>query len=354
MAESSWVWDSIIFSLQSRGGISTYWGALLRGLHQEGVPLRVIEGAGAERNRVRGELTDLPWERVEENPLLLAAWRAPAVSLPSGSLVHGSYYRPAPRGCRLVLTVYDLIYERTRKGPALWRHRLLKKRGMSGALALICISRATRDDLLTFYPWLKGRRLEVIPLAASEGFGVLPGATGPEERRICLYVGRRADGYKNFAGVPDAVAASPGLSLHLVGGGEPAGRERAWLDGVLPRRWSWSSPGEEALDGLYNQAFRLLYPSPSEGFGVPVLEAMRAGCPVLTSRGGSLAEVGGEAVELLETLDAAGMRQGLLRLQDASLWSERRMAGLEQAQRFSWKRCCQEHLELYRDLSAGG
>ncbi len=103
------------------------------------------------------------------------------------------------------------------------------------------------------------------------------------------------------------------------------------------------------LVALYNAASVFVYPSLYEGFGIPLLEAMGCGCPVVTSNGSSLPEVAGEAGILVDPTDveqiAAAIRQVL---DDPALAADRRQKGLARARLFSWDRCAQETLDAYR------
>jgi glycosyltransferase involved in cell wall biosynthesis len=103
------------------------------------------------------------------------------------------------------------------------------------------------------------------------------------------------------------------------------------------------------LVALYNAAAVLVYPSLYEGFGIPVLEAMACGCPVVTSNLSALPEVAGEAAILIDPHDVqaiAGAIQGVLG--DPALADQLRQKGFAQARKFSWERCAQETITVYR------
>jgi alpha-1,3-rhamnosyl/mannosyltransferase len=107
------------------------------------------------------------------------------------------------------------------------------------------------------------------------------------------------------------------------------------------------------LDALVAGAAVFAYPSIEEGFGLPVLEAMALGAPVVTSLGTATAEVGGDAAVLVEPMDAPAITtaiDGLLA--DPDERERRRAAGLARAATYSWTRAAASYVELYRDAAA--
>ena len=108
---------------------------------------------------------------------------------------------------------------------------------------------------------------------------------------------------------------------------------------------------EHDLPAVYSLASVFAYPSLSEGFGLPVLEAMQCGVPVLTSNVSSLPEVAGEAAVLVSPTDSEAIAHGLTcLLEQTSLQTELRERGYEQVKQFSWDRCARETLEVYRQV----
>jgi alpha-1,3-rhamnosyl/mannosyltransferase len=110
---------------------------------------------------------------------------------------------------------------------------------------------------------------------------------------------------------------------------------------------------DETLASLYAGASVLIYPSLYEGFGLPPLEAMASGTPVIVSNRSTLPEVVGDAGVIIDAEDELGLRQALLRLvEDPGFWNERVSASLKQAERFSWQRCADQTLAVYRKVLA--
>ncbi|MBA3723316.1 MAG: glycosyltransferase family 4 protein [Candidatus Levybacteria bacterium] len=107
----------------------------------------------------------------------------------------------------------------------------------------------------------------------------------------------------------------------------------------------------EELVVLYNAATVFVMPSHYEGFGLPIIEAMQSGCPVVTTHGGSLSEVAGKAAILVDASDIVNIADGIQRLFDnESLQKELRKKGLEQAKKFSWKHTAGQTVDVYRQV----
>jgi glycosyltransferase involved in cell wall biosynthesis len=106
---------------------------------------------------------------------------------------------------------------------------------------------------------------------------------------------------------------------------------------------------DEDLPALLSGALAFVFPSLYEGFGMPVLEAMACGAPVLTSSSSSLPEVAGDAALLVDPEDSVALTHGLARLAtDAGLRADLRTRGLARAATFTWERCAEETLAVLR------
>ncbi len=229
-------------------------------------------------------------------------------------------------------------------------------------------SRATADEVRCWFH-VAPERMQVVYPAASSVFVALDGvALAAAKRRLAdrfgldgpfvLSVGS-LEPRKNIARLVEAYAElDPELRsstpLVLVGGiswKEDAAFGGAWPDFV--RRLG--AVDEEDLVALYNVASVVAYPSLVEGFGLPVVEGMACGTPVLTSNTSSLAEVGGEAALCVDPLDVAAIRGGLeALLGDETLRGHYRQAGLARAGGFSWRTAAKEVIEIYGGVVGAG
>jgi len=216
------------------------------------------------------------------------------------------------------------------------------------ARRLICNSEATRALLVGRYPATAGRAV-VTPLAAApifHGAGAGPAVANRYgiERPYVLSAST-LEPRKNLPRLIEAFAGLPAElrdahELVLVGAG---GWGSEPLDAALARHDSLvravGHVSDADLASLYAHAAVVAYPSLAEGFGLPVLEAMAAGAPVLTSDRSSLPEVGGDAALYADPLDVASIRAGLQRLlRDPALRAELSVRGRRRAAEFTWER----------------
>jgi mannosyltransferase len=241
--------------------------------------------------------------------------------------------------------VYDFIYERAVTGPRRWVHSCQKFSAIRSASTIICISNATRDDLGIYVGEDPEQDVRVIHLAAGEEFR--PIDIESSERPFILFVGRRG-GYKNFEMVLQALAFLPDFELICVGGGTLRAEELANVDNsVRERVRQVGALSSVRLNELYNRATCLAYPSSYEGFGIPALEAMQAGCPVVSTKCKAVLEIGGDALTVAES-DPVDLARCILQVTSASYRTMKIQAGLLIAGKYSWEDTYQRTLEVYR------
>jgi glycosyltransferase involved in cell wall biosynthesis len=279
-----------------------------------------------------------------------------------GKVWHSTYYTMPRRWTGpTVLTVVDLIHEQFPhlfSTPADELFRKQKRESVLAADAVICISQTTLQDLQQFYGRVTAKT-HVVSLACSPAFRVLGHAEGASaghaEKPFLLYVGDHQGHHKNFLSVLRAYSCwSQRKEFNLVTVGVPwsEGQIR-YMEGlgIADRVHLVTDADDDTLCQLYNRASIFVYPSLWEGFGIPLLEAMACGCPVVASRIPSSLEVAGKCAiyfepsdvdELLAALDVASVEgRNATRVQQ----------GLERVQRFSWDQSARQTLEIYRALS---
>lgn len=269
-----------------------------------------------------------------------------------------------------VVTIHDLGYLAF-PGAHTARRRLeldlTTRWSLRAARRVIAISRATKDDLVSHYG-ADPARVSVVHHGLGTAFrpardpGV-PARHGLREPYF-LYVGT-VQPRKNLERLIEAYAALGSLLAGETAAGERrpaapllaiAGR-RGWLTEAIERRAAQAGVAgrvrflgyvpDEDLPALLSGATAFVFPSLYEGFGMPVLEAMACGAPVLTSATSSLPEVAGDAALLVDPADTGAIAAGLARLAaDEALRADLRARGMARAAQFSWERCARETLAV--------
>jgi mannosyltransferase len=343
--------DCIIFGLQRFGGISTYWHGLVDYLSNSPdvelilrLPRTVRSDGGSSRAAVSSALV-----RVDAFSPRVSRYLPLSVRDPT-DLYHSSYYRnPTSPRTPCIVTVHDFIYEKFRGGAARFVHSLQKVSAIRRADGVICISENTRRDLLEHVGNVDPARIAVIPLAAAaEQFHPLEhGAVDKSLSDVVLFVGQRV-GYKRFDLAIEALRLTSDLRLGIVGA--PLSREEiTLLNKALRKRWIDFGPVSSGrLRLLYGSCFALLYPSSYEGFGLPVLEAMACGAPVVAANRSSLPEVGGTAALYADDQVAEAYAAKLRSLLASGFRESKIREGLERAQTFSWKNTFDRTLDFYK------
>jgi glycosyltransferase involved in cell wall biosynthesis len=281
--------------------------------------------------------------------------------------VFSSTFFTSPLGTPALQVVYDMI-------PELFgfdlRQSVLMEKEMAIAYSqrFLCISASTRDDLRSFYPEIPESKVSVAHCGVDAASFRVRGEDEVDtfrkahglERDFFLFVGSRVQhqGYKNSRLFFDAVAGMPDADFDVLCVGGEREVEAQILEalpaGVSCRRVVLSD-GDLAC--AYGAAAALVYPSLYEGFGLPVIEAMAAGCPVITTRHGALRESAGDAALFIDGTEVAEMREALGRVRDPEVRASLRELGLRHAAAFRWEamatRFAEDAMLLHHEAKAG-
>lgn len=359
-------------NILGHGGIKTYARELIRGLAREypGDTFHLLSTfSSARRDRLRRIFQGMPNVRISASMphirMLGEAMRPLTCALTSlmwlrvsrrVDLLHlTDPYGTAALPRRFVSTIHDLfpLTRNEYRGSGLERfYRRRTPLVLKRSSAVITPSNYVKDQVMELYPDLS-TPVTGIPEAASgefrpgSDFDELPAGLRPGG--FFLFVGR-IDPRKNLSGVIDAYRELPielreefGLVL-VTSGGPPDGDE----DGVFFLR----DLSDADLRRLYSSALAFLFPSLDEGFGLPVIEAMSCGCPVITSSRSCLPETAGGGAVLVDPENTSDISNAMRTMATSPRLRDEYIArGLGRAEEFSWKRTAMETMKVYRSAA---
>jgi len=269
-----------------------------------------------------------------------------------------------PHRIKTVVTVHDIVhrlYPNTMALRNLLVERLLMRWSLLRADCIITDSRSTASDIQKSYR-VDSKKINTIHL----GIPVLPKSTTVDVNtntglpsKYFLFVGT-LDPRKNFEHIFKAFElihpGSQGVDLVIVGG-------EGWKNKAFLRRLK-THPlnrcihltgyvSRDRLVSFYKKALCLLFPSLYEGFGLPILEAMACGTPVITSNVSSMPEVAGEAALLVNPYDVSALAKAMQEIvMNGKLRERLRIKGFERVKKFSWEQCARDTLNVFDMLGS--
>ena len=355
--------DEQIFAAQQYGGISRLFAELSKQFLREGS--LEVELLPLDAPVVNRYLLDDPYLRdqlkVSDAGSTMAALARYFVRMrprTSVDVIHNTFYLPHglagyPKA-RRVVTVHDMIPELLPKSRRRLDFITLKKRYVMSADHVICVSEATRNDMLRVYGDIKAP-ISVVHHGVDPIFRPGdPRVPGLPDRYL-LFVGNRGQ-YKDANVLLSAFAAmrkkADWVALVFTGGGAFTRAERAQQQELgIADRVIQISLKDTAMSGAYGNALMCVFPSRFEGFGLPALEAMACGTPALLAQGSSLPEVGGDAAKYFTPGDAQDLSvaiEGLLT--DEQERNRMKIAGISRAQGFTWGTAAAKTAGIYQSL----
>lgn len=366
--------DGIIYRIQAYGGISQIFNEILPRMCQSDENLNIsllMSGQSPQR------LPQHPHIHVKHAPYIgrflehFSTWPYPihplneflwrlSIRNTKDKIWHSTYYT-LPRIWRgqIVVTVADMIYELF---PDLFttvsdeRFRKHKRHCILDANMVICISETTRKDVLQCYG-IESTKTCVIPISCGGIFQKLPtdieDLNIPTPNPFLLYIGNRYH-YKNFKRLIQAYSLwKHHIDVNLIVVGtewSPDELELLINLNIQNQVQLLNKIDDEALCHLYNKAAAFMYPSLYEGFGIPLLEAMACGCPIVASRIPSTTEVAGDYPVYFDPEETDDFILALEKVLLEGRNSNRSRDGFERVNNFSWKKTAEKTLEVYRSL----
>jgi glycosyltransferase involved in cell wall biosynthesis len=347
--------DGVIYGYQSKGGIPRIFTEILPRMcdMEEGLSISLLLF-----NTPKGDLPTHP--RIIENRMYLPNL-PPTLNSKAHKIIryttkisarvslgdthkkiwHSTYYSSLPKwDGPYVVTLHDLIYE---LHPNLFPDSNViipqKYKELSRADIILCDSNSTKQDLMELYRFPEDK-IKIVYPGYNPVFILQSPIKEDLNKKFFLYVGSRAQ-YKGFEDLLRGYSQSP--SRHKL---------KLLINelGISEEIELQSEISDQELCDLYNRALAFVYPSWREGFGIPLLEAMACGCPIIASRIPSTLEVAGEIPHYFEPGSPDTLAVTLDRVATESPESSRKLAGLERVKRFSWDKTAQETLDVYRSL----
>ena len=346
-------------------GVRRYVHQLVPALLSLGEPLEVV-ALGGDPHAVPsgvGHVAEPPHPPTNLGWTLLGLPRA--ASRAGAQLIHApAYTAPFLTRTPVVVTIHDVSYERHPEWYPYrrdWLRRAFYRRSAKAAVRVLTDSAFSADEIAAAYD-IPAERISIVPLGAAAGFGpadpdVAVGLPAGVSTPFLLHVGDLHE-RRNLSMLVDAVlearrhlGGAAALSLVL------AGVDRGVGDGLCAMAMEAGTPDavvrlgvveDDCLRSLYHAATALVYPSLYEGFGLPVLEAMASGTPVIGSRAASIPEVLGDAGILLPPDDRTAWTEAILQvMNDEATRASMRARGIARAATFSWARTARLTYDVY-------
>ncbi len=338
--------DNIIFTLQNNGGISVYWSELCKRLMNKKEEYFFIEFKN--KNSQRNQFT-IPDTKLIRNNFysFLERFKNPHFNnnLNKIYIFHSSYYRISRmKNAKNIVTIHDFIHEKYYSGLRKYIIIFLKRRSLNNATAIITVSNNTMNDLFQYYPKIDKKKVYVIYNGVSSSFKKLENINTEKE---ILFIGSRQK-YKNFNFAVKAVSSLNSYKLIIVGQ-KLNKTELKLLNKYLPKRWGlFTNINNDELNHLYNKSFALLYPSFYEGFGIPIIEAMKSGCPFIAFNNDVMLEISSGAGVLLNSLKIEEFQNAINNIHNNRNYYIK--SGLEVSKNYTWDKCFDQTYKLYKQI----
>ena len=355
------LFDYQIFQLQKYGGISRYFTKLaecfIKLKHEITIHCPVYKNNYLENKLIKKSVNGL---QIKEYPKYTNFFfnfinynlTSRYLNKNQTDILHLTYYNKVynfKKKAKKILTVYDLIHE---KFNYLYDKDLLnyKKKSIDFADEIICISNNTKSDLLNFYN-VDESKVSVIHLGVEKKNYI---KRVKFDQQVILYVGDRRK-YKNFDRFIKAYSISNNLvknaKIICFGGGKFTEDEKKNIKSLqIPEnKISQISGDDNLLNQLYKSVEFLIVPSLYEGFGLPILEAMSCGCPVLCGDKSSMPEVANDAALYFDANEVDSIRYSMQSFFEKTIIKKKLIQrGFENIKKFTWKSCAKNTLEIYK------
>jgi len=270
--------------------------------------------------------------------------------------------KPLPVQMKTLVTIHDLIYlEKPELFPLMTREywKRAVKASARRADIISVPSEHTRDQIFSYYGEEIGEKTRVIPHGVDPVFH--PGPDRNNSDRYFLCVGT-VEPRKNLANIvkafEDFTVTAGNEKVKLIWAGKKGWEDESIFKDIRKRGLEGKiifsgHVDDEKLSELYRNALALVFPSFSEGFGLPVIEAMASGCPVIHSGKGALAEIAGSEQLRVDPYDAGSIAVAMKAVSDSGELRRKMIRnGIKRAKNYTWKKAAEELYKVYRELDS--
>lgn len=335
-------------------GDTTYWSGLVHGFRHIQSRCQYLLFSNDKRPAEIPEAENFRWI---ELPARSDRWWSlvafPLAAKRAGARAIHTQYNLSPLAENGITTIHDVSFF---VGPEWFRpkDRLLLQRFVPSsarrASRVITVSQTSKRDIEKYVPQARGK-IRVTPLAAKPGIHHMVNPDLSElgvKPPFLLTVGTRWPRKNMRLAIEATELLPPELNLKLV----ITGKEGWGEEGAGKRTQAVGYVSDAQLSALYSAADLYLLPSRYEGFGLPLLEAFGCGCPVLSSAGGSLPEIAGDAAYIEQSWDPRDWAAAIANLvSDSSKLSRMRQAGYERVRQFSWEETARLTEDVYLEVA---
>ena len=360
------VYDYEIFYQQKYGGISNYFTNLGLELLKKNIDVYFVSPLHKNNN-----LKKLPKKIVLGKKFIYPAKFDYFINKINKSLsniyfhnlkpniIHRTYFSKNKLNSEYknIMTFYDLTHELNKiKTSQNEKIKSLKKDNIKLVDHIICPSNKVKIDLVNY---LNVNENKISVTHFSSEYKKISESDLLKSKKLqnfLLYVGNRS-GYKNFENLVSAYGNSERLQKDfkvLVFGGEKSslcGKDLILKKGLSLDSFKFVNGANKDLEYLYKNVRAFIYTSTYEGFGIPLIEAMRSGCPIITSNGGALEEIGGSELSYFDPLNINEIQQKI----EDMVYSDDKLReaatyGLKRCDDFSWSNCAEKTLAIYKKI----
>ena len=351
--------DNIVFSMQKSGGVSRYWAEICSRIQKVNSSTNFINH---NNSNLYSNLLGLNYKssssEIHFNNFFLVNYLFKylplTVKIESPAIFHSSMYRYSlQKKVKNIITVHDFISEKYRDGLPKYLRFINKKSALKRASGIVCISENTKKDLLKYFPTIDESRVKVIYHGISNDFKrnknlkLNSDFSTISKNKYILFVGNRKL-YKNFKNAIFAMKRFPKIKFVILGNSTLSKEENFLLKENLKDNYLFlHNPSDRTMNLLYNNALCLLFPSEYEGFGIPVIEASRAGCPVVALNKSSIPELVGSKLLLSKSSSPIDLFEKISMLFNSEIREDQRQIAKNFSNKFTWDKASASLYDFY-------